>query len=132
MAITETLVAFVAVFGGSITAIRAILKQIVEDDDGVTMLFFFFSSWTMIIGVSQVVFGFGIFWFRSYAGLGETTAPMIMLNLLFFIDSVPIEISSLIIISTLLYLILSLEGFTTGTGDSESDDSDDDGDRLRA
>jgi len=127
MAITETLVAFVAVVGGSIAIVRAILKQVGLDDWILSTLF-----GTMMIGASQLVTGFGVFWFRSYGGLGETTAPMIMFNLLFFIDSVPIEISSLIIISTLLYLILSLEGFTTGTGDSENDDSGDDGDMLRA
>lgn len=130
MAITETLVAFVAVVGGSIAGIKAVLEQI--ESNG-----FKFKRWIkplisiqlgLTIGISQMATGLAIL-------LSDRGSERTLLEIIFFIDSVPIEISAIVIVSILLYMILSLEGFSTGIkkeAENEDEGKDDDGDRLRA
>lgn len=130
MAVTETLVGFVAVVGGSIAGSKAVLEQIESDE-------FKFKRWIkplisiqlgLFIGISQIATGLGII-------LSDRGSELTLLEIIFFIDSVPIEISAIVIVSILLYMILSLEGFSTGVKkeDEDEDENEDyDDDRLRA
>lgn len=124
MAVTETLVAFVAVVGGSIAGTKAVLEQI--ESNGFKfkrgMKSFFPIYLGLIIGSSQMAIGLAIL-------LSDRGSEFTLLEIMFFIDSVPIEISAIVIVSILLYMILSLEGFSTGIkkeAENEDEGEDDD------
>lgn len=113
MAITETLVAFVAVVGGTIAGSKAVLQQIESNvfKSGVRFergLKWFISIYLgLFIGTSQMMIGLAML-------LSAGESEFIIFEIIFFIDSVPIEVSAIVIVSILLYMILSLEGFSTG------------------